>query len=239
MHSIRRASKQKVSSTLTKMKKSLKTLLAVAALGLATAANAALIPASGTVSLTNSDFDGGLNGGEFHGSIAGFGNIYTFCMEINQTLTLPGTYNFVSSNKVDSNGDVLSKGTAYLYQTFLAGSLFDRNGTLGNGVAGTHDNNSGLLQAAIWYLEDEVDGTWSKAAAFITGNPFIAQAVSKFGSLAGAKADYTGNKVAVLNLKTASGKPRQDVLIAVPDSGTTLALLGLAFLGLAAVRRRR
>ena len=230
------------------MKNSLKSLVAVAALGLVSVANAAMIPASGTIYLENTPYDGGLDGGEFKGTISGFGDIYTFCLELNQQIALPGTYKFTSSNAVDSNGDVISKGTAYLYQGFVAGSLFDRNGTLGNTSAGgdktdvstnSHDFNAGLLQAALWFLEDEVDGGWDKAATFLTGNPFIAAAINKFGSLAGAKADYTGDKVAVLNVKTLGGSKRQDVIISVPDSGATLALLGFGLTVLAIVRRRR
>lgn len=223
------------------MNKTLKTLAALAALVTATATNAALIPSSGTVEVDNTEFDGGvgsynIGGGEFEANIAGFGTFYTFCLEFDQQIELPGTYDYNLSSTVDSHPDAISKGTAYLYEQFIKGNLYERT------LDVAHDEAAGFLQAAIWILEDEDYSSLSGLAISkffdVATNPFIGKAVSAFGSLVDAKVDDNLGKVKVLNL-SANGEQFQDVLVYVPDSGTTLALLGLALGGIAVARRRR
>ncbi|EDY80490.1 hypothetical protein VDG1235_104 [Verrucomicrobiia bacterium DG1235] len=223
------------------MKNAIKTLVALATLTSATALNAALIPSSGTVHMENTSYDGGvgsynIGGGEFEATIAGFGTFYTFCMEIDQSIVLPEDYDYSLSNSVDVNGDVISKGTAYLFELFTKGALYART------LDAAHDEFAGFLQAAIWILEDE-DFSAKKQIAKdkffnVATNPFIADVVAKFGSLLGAKADDDQGKVKVMNL-TIGGTEYQDVLVYVPDSGTTLVFLGFGLAGLALVRRRR
>lgn len=223
------------------MNKIAKSLLAIAALGAASLANAALIPSSGSVTVENTPYDGGngsfnIGGGEFEATVAGYGSFYTFCVEIKEAIVLPDTYDYSLSSSVDSQVDNISKGTAYLYEKFVKGGLYART------LDAAHDEAAGFLQAAIWMLEDEDFSSLSGLAIAkffdVATNPFIGQVVSAFGTLADAKMDDDLGKVKVMNLTQGSAQ-FQDILVYVPDSGTTLALLGLALGGIAVARRRR
>lgn len=212
------------------MKNTVKSLFAVAALGAASLVNAAILPSTGSVVMENTNFDGVTNigGGEFKATVAGFGTFYTFCMEYSEHISLPGTYDYSLSSSVDSHVDNVSKGTAFLYELFVKGGLYART------LNAAHDLAAGQLQAAIWLLEDEV----ASGFKYTVGNPFINLVVSQFGSLANAKADDNQGRVQVMNL-TIGQTHYQDVLVYVPDSGATLALLGLGLTGIAIARRRR
>lgn len=212
------------------MKNTIKTLLVAAALGGASIANAVSIPTTGTVHLENTAFDGDLIGGEFEAQIIPGGDIfYTFCVEKEVHLNLPGTYSYALSNATDAlPNDPISAGTAYLYEKFINGSLYSRD------LDAQHDINAGLLQVAIWYLEDEVNQYFTGVA----GNIYLTDAYAEFVNEAGAKANDTKGTVKIMNI-TIGAEKYQDVLVYVPDSGTTLALLGLALAGLAIGRRQR
>jgi len=119
------------------------------------------------------------------------------------------------------------------------------------------------LQDAFWDLQGETLGSDNDNLTVIDSasslsNPFIQLVAQQFGggnyvignaakdsttqeeaALAGALAASNGAYgVHVLNL-TSGGTPVQNQLVmTVPDSGSTLSLLGAAFLGLMAVRRR-
>lgn len=180
---------------------------------------------------------GPTNGGEFKATIASTNySFITFCLERNEFVSLPGTYNYTLDSFADAGGlgggspDTLSVGAAWLYRGFL-------NGAIG-GYYANHDVNAGLLQQAFWMLEDEL--------AWDSSNPYISWVLLNFSSSqANAQASATTAQLAyygvsVMNL-TSGRDPvtkHQSMLYGVPDNGVTAVLLGLALLGLAAFRRR-
>lgn len=174
----------------------------------------------------------------YHGNTKDIGNhdpsFQSFCVEYSETINIGGTYNFTINDRainggVGSGGDPISVGTAWLYFQFAKGSLTGYNYTTGRSTS------AGLLQAAIWWLEDERSDPG-------TGNFFRNLVLSNFGNdWALAKADNNGQyPVAVLNLYTLTGGLAQDqlVLTNVPVPASIL-LLGSGLLGLVGIARRR
>ena len=164
----------------------------------------------------------------------------TFCIEASQYITLPGTYDVSISNGAKPGGaggngtiDNISIGTAYLYYQFATGNLAGYIYTPGTNRA----NSAAKLQDAIWFLEDEISLTSTQ----IQSNSFLQAAMTNYGTLADpyAKRDNNLFGVDALNLGTPPGYGNQDQLILrVPDGGTTLMLLGGALVGLGALRRK-
>jgi len=191
-----------------------------------------------TVTLTSTGFNGGLNGGEFKAVTSQDGTFITFCIEKTVTVSLGSSYSYTISPVAQSGGldthsagpgDPISAGTAWLYEQLRAGTLIS---AAGPGLyAAAHNFNAGQLQKAFWDLEDE---------AADVGNFYVALAVSHFASLSqNAYADAgPGSRVQAMNIWTSSHGDVQSQLILVPDSGITVALLGLGLLSLAALRRK-
>jgi hypothetical protein len=164
----------------------------------------------------------------------------SFCLEYDAHL-LTGAQNASISGGAIPGGpgavggsDPISKGTAWLYSQFAAGTLPGYNYT---GIVAPWERvqSARYLQNAIWWLEGE------SAFAFDASNPFMALVVSPggFGSAGEAMTDSNGAYgVAVLNLGEAPDFSAQDQLVAVPDAGATLTLFGLAFGGVSLLRRK-
>jgi hypothetical protein len=230
--------------------KAIRTLSAVGlAAGMVATASAVPTPdATGiTVVRTSGYYDTSYGGGEFtlkgspwanpaHYAAATLvaGGFQTFCMERNEFLSgqpFDGWLNTAAVNGGLGGGspDPISIGTAWLYKQFAEGTLAGYVYTTGSGRAAS----ARALQEAIWMLEDEMAVDFS--------NPYISLVITKFG-WPGAKADYTSVNpnyiVRVINLESADGTKRQDMLVYLPDGGMTLILMGGGLLGLALIRRK-
>jgi hypothetical protein len=225
--------------------------VAVASLAWVGTASAVTVNIEFTSNRNTGTGEPGRNGGEFaalttenfvgnYASVATYGagtRFATFCLERNEGISNNGTYNYVVNTAAVAGGigggnpDTLSFGTAYLYELFATGLLGGYNYVDHAGERRTH---AGLLQEAIWVLENELTGPQG-------ANTFLTMAINQFGgTLAGARADYvpTQSRVRVLNLFARDGTYKQDVLVRVPDAGLTVSLLGLGIMGIAALRRR-
>ncbi|MCF7762220.1 MAG: VPDSG-CTERM sorting domain-containing protein [Verrucomicrobia bacterium] len=177
--------------------------------------------------------------------------IQSFCLETQENVTIPGTYHYDLSDSAIKGGavvsDPVSSGVGWLFSQFARGILSGYSYTPGAGrVASAKD-----LQDAIWYLEAE------DLTVPLT-NPFLVLVGGKFtGGIAGAastsgfyipsggikKAADFG--VGAVNLGDAPTYPAQDQIYynkhgdtTVPDGGSTLVLLGMAFVCINSVRRR-
>jgi hypothetical protein len=155
----------------------------------------------------------------------------SFCVEQNETVAIPGSYNAVLNSGAVAGGvggqtspgfDPLSKGTAYLYSMFAAGTLNGYNYGIGR------SGSAWDLQNAIWYLEQE--------GGFLTAS-YTTLLENTFGTIANAMANNNGlYSVGVLNLTAGDGR-HQDQLVMTPEPGSLL-LFGIGLLGATALRRK-
>lgn len=157
----------------------------------------------------------------------------TFCIEFNEYFRPGHTYDVALNNGAIMGGvsgavngkDVISIGTAWLYEKFVLGTL--QGFTYGN------QTHAKQLQNTIWHLEGELNDT-SETGTFLG----LATSLSNYDL------DYTGSAVQVMNLTKNNGTSHhQDQLVymgkPVPDAGSTLAFFGIAFAGLIALKRRQ
>ncbi len=167
----------------------------------------------------------------------------TFCIEKNEYFNSGGTYEVELNNGAINGGvsgavggkDIVSVGTAYLYEQFALGSLSGFNFGDSNISSIVHESAK-QLQNTIWYLEGEITSAaqgYGSAGfgSFLT----LAQGIANYAD------DYTGSAVKVMNLTSNNGqRVHQDQLVyaGVPDSGATMSLLALGLLGLSVARRR-
>jgi hypothetical protein len=220
--------------------------LAIMAAGLAGAMAApnlfAYVGLDGTLTFGASTYQNGV-GGEFNALTTGLGSFASFCIEDGENIGQPpsGPYTYTINNGAVQGGGVggganaidpytglpmdnISRGTAWLFSQFSAGTL-----TLDTGSGSYFDvnrlANAGELQQAIWYLEDENNGV---------DNGYVSLAQSALGglTLAQVEADSGGAYgVVALNLFDSNGNLAQDQLAVVPEPTTAgCFLLGLGAL---------
>lgn len=209
------------------MKNLIKALTIGAALIGASAAYA--IPSSGTIDIAKGAYrNSSMGGGEFDATI-GTNNFITFCVERYQSLSayLPGTFDYTLDDNMTSTGNAVSAGTVWLFRQFTAGTLTGYD--FANAVS--RSTSAETLQMAMWNLD-------GYAGALDVGNQFVALAVAHFGNATNARAASTDYTVKVVQVWGSENEDRQDVLVYVPDSGSTLILLGLGLAGMALLRRR-
>jgi hypothetical protein len=170
---------------------------------------------------------------------AGYDNSFqTFCLERNEYIYDGRTHDFDISLAAWKGGlggpspDPISKGTAYLYKQFATGQLTGYSYDPGP----DRQNSAGLLQNAIWALEQELDAP-SKG-----DNTFWDLVVDKFGvdssgaplAMDDASAGYG---VRVMNLHDCVEPVFQSQLVLVPVPAA--ALLGFLGFGYAGMKLRK
>jgi hypothetical protein len=174
-------------------------------------------------------------GREINVNIVGKGgdlDFITFCLETNEFISFGSTFIVGAitdaavaggSGGPGGGSDPLDPRTAYLYTMFTNGTLPDFTGSV-------QDAND--LQAAIWFIEQEV-------APYGVTNHFVDQANAAI-ALGGAWFGLGLGDVNAINLTTVAGGPAQDLLTRTPVPEPSMMLLfGSGMLGLAFVARKR
>lgn len=157
------------------------------------------------------------------------GGFETFCMSMS-VLLQPNPQTGTPLNTVSS-------GIQYLYRQFAAGTLsgYNYTGTTPADNSGTslRAQSAAELQAAIWYLEGN---SWS-AIASEEDNWDSAQqtAAENFVTMAGSASGDYGVRLLYLTYGNTEAQP---MLIAVPDGGSTVMLMGIALAGFWLVSRK-
>ncbi len=219
---------------------------------------------SATLTMNSTPFGNGngLHGGEYAVTSATLSNagysplvtsllqsgaFATFCLEYGEHFSFGSSYTYTlgSAATLGSGGavngaDPASNGTAWLYSQFATGVLANYDYT----AVGRAASNS-QLQLAFWFLEDETPLIAGYGAYLPNTNVFLSAAIAQFGSVEAAKANAANSfGVSVLNLTTGDVHNQSQLYYSgggnipgTPDSGATLALMGLAVAGMMGFRR--
>jgi hypothetical protein len=153
----------------------------------------------------------------------------TFCVEVDEHLTFGSSYTATFAYSADQGGnggpspDPLSKGTTYLYRQFLSnpGSI---------GYANT-PQAAGDLQAAIWWLEEEIYTSGPDSVTLTLGTQAFLNAAGTALGLSWAQlqanAALGANGVGVFRLTSVDAQGNtifnQDILAPVPEPTTIIA----------------
>lgn len=181
-------------------------------------------------------FGSGVQGLGQNGAAAG--RYLTFCVEFNEHVGR-STYDAETNTEAINGGigggnpDPLDARTAFLYTSFLTGTLADKLFAFNGDIISYGTSGMGeAVQDAIWYVENEIDNISGVAANI------VAMAVAAVGQNGEWFGKGIGN-VRILNLTDPNtGDNRQDQLVLIPLPST--ALLGLAGLfGMGVLLRRR
>ena len=211
--------------------------LALAGLALFGAQAAWADPSTGQTIIVNDTPGRTGSGGAFliTGGTYGGPSFETFCVEVNEFISLPGGPYTVTANSGAVLGgagyaatyvgdvagtsvfDPLSKASGWLYRQFRAGG-----GSLTGWTGSVADKTD--LQVAIWYLENEVSTAGGNALTWAT------QGITNAPS-------YSGGTY-VMNLTDASGN-HQDLLAIQEPETYAMLLAGLGLMGFVARRRQR
>lgn len=231
---------------------------------------------TGTVTIYESSYSKG-GGGEFTAKVSSslegvldayadttknVGNhdpsIQTFCLETDEYVSSGVTYiatiknNIAMGGGTNSNtGDQISKGTAYLYYQFVNGKLAEYKYADDPSTPYVNERSvtAGILQQAIWYLENETNSTYvTTNDSNWQSNIFLAAIIGEgkmFASVEAARANSNGAYgIMVLNLTSydryGNLVQNQDMLAATPTPIPAAAwLFASGLIGLTAIRRRK
>lgn len=189
-------------------------------------------------------FNTGLSTSSYAASALIGGGFETFCMAYNEEF-VPGNwggpnYNFTLGNAVLSNTgaapEYLTAGTAWLYSQFASGTLQDYDYSTGS--SSTRATTAQELQYALWWLQQSPGSPTPPA-----GDPFVTEVLAQFGgssaaAMAAANASNSDG-VSIMVLTNSDGSYAQPQLYYnVPDNGLTVALLGIALVGLFLFKRK-
>lgn len=165
----------------------------------------------------------------------GYTNTFqSFCLEKNEYISTNTTYGVTLSNAAVKGGvggsvggkDLLSQGTAWLYNEFAKGILQNYN----YNDPTLRKTSADALQQTIWWLEDEIT---TKPV-----NSFATLVSTQFGSDNNAKLNNdNAYPVMAANLLASNGAQSQDMLVVVPIP-PTVWLLGTGLIGMGLIRKR-
>ncbi len=206
------------------------------------------------------------NGGEFkvrfgssNPNNTGWGNIpfafHTFCCELSEDIALGNTtYRVagISMNTMITEPKALSKGAAWLFQSFwdntnrgLASVGSATVGGLSYALEGTTRNNDArAVQLAIWHMMGWIDSNFTgQSGSTYEKNKaaqLVANASAQFGGAHLSAASANETRVRIINIQNLDGTNRQDQLVVIPEPGSILVwgVLALASVGLNNRRRK-
>jgi hypothetical protein len=186
------------------------------------------------------------------GSSFGAGDFETFCMAFNEDFVPGNSFGYTLGTTTMGDGSnpnvPLTQGAAYLYSQFAKGTLTNYDySNASSGQFSSRANAAEALQIAIWWVQGlDTGGIYSEGAPVPnSGDNYYVNLLSGIGATWAttvASPDYDGVKVLVLdNSNSSNGSTpysQPQLYYSVPDNGTTVLLLGVALVGLVAIKRQ-